>query len=80
MLDLAEHLRWLAQEHRERHIDRAIVEVRVVDDQAPIARGATDDGEGTALSPAQRLEVGHLLGLDGEHVPLLRLVAPDLEG
>ena len=36
-------------------------------------------GEGAALAPAQRLERVEPVGGDGQHVALLRLVAPDLE-
>ena len=46
----------------------------------PLARWrAPTHGEGAALALAERLEARRAAGVDGQHVALLRLVAPDLE-
>ena len=50
----------------------------VGDEQAPVVGRLADDGEGAALAFAQRAEFGQPRRRDGQHVALLRLVAPDL--
>ena len=76
--DVARHLRRLAEDHVERHVDRAVAEVRIVDDEPPLRVRGADDRERTALALADRAKPARGSGRDREHVALLRLVAPDL--
>ena len=56
------------------------IEVRVGDDQVPVVGGLAHHREGAALAPAERLELGQAIRCDAQHVALLGLVAPELEG
>ena len=79
-LDVARHLRRLAEQHVERHVDRRVAERAVVDDAAGRRRWRVPTHrERAALALAQRARTrASALGRDREHVALLRLVAPDL--
>ena len=76
--DVAQHLRRLAQQHGEVHVHRHVAVDRILDGETPVFGCASEHRERAALSIAQGLERGERFGTDGEHVALLRLVAPDL--
>ena len=78
MTHVACHPGRLAEDHVERYVDRAVAKVLVGDDEAAFGVGRADDGERTALALAQGFEHRQRRRRDGEHVALLRLVAPDL--
>ncbi len=78
MLDVAQHLRRLAEQHVHRQVDRGVVEMGVAHDQALLGGGGADHREGRTLTLTDALEQLQLLGRDGEHVTFLRFVAPDL--
>ncbi len=79
-LHVAYHLRWLAEQHRERHVDGLVAEVSVTDHQLAVGRGGAEHGERAALASTDLGELLDLVGRDAEDVALLRFVAPDLEG
>ncbi len=76
---VAQHARRLAQQHVHRQVHRLVAQEGIGDAQHPVAGGLADHGIGTALAPAEGLEDGQPVRRDGEHIALLRLVAPDLE-
>ncbi len=78
VLHLAGHLRRLAEQQRERHVDGPVVEMPVMQAQHLFFGGLADDGIGTALALAQGLELLQPPGVDRQYIALLRLVAPDL--
>ena len=75
----AVHARRFAEEHVEREVDGAVLEIRVFEDELFFRGGLADDGEGAALAGAEAGEQGEVGGGDGEDVAFLGLVAPDLE-
>ena len=74
----AVHARRFAEEHVERKIDGRVVEMRVGEDEFFLLGGGADDGEGAALAFAEGFEGLNVRRRNGEHVALLRFVAPDL--
>ena len=78
-LRLAPHSRRLAEERRDRHVDRVVAKARVVHHKLPIAGRAADHRGRAAFAPAQGEKLFQTFGRDREHVTFLRLVAPDLE-
>ena len=77
--DVALRARRFAEQHFEIHVDRTIGEQGIVHDQALTRGGVADDGMRTTFAPTEGLEHRELLRIDGEHVALLRFVAPDLQ-
>ena len=77
--DVAVHARRLAEQHAEIHVDRCVLEFRVLDDEALLFRRVTDDGERAALAGAQRLERREAIGMHRQDVAFLGFVAPDLQ-
>ncbi len=78
MLDVPHHPRRFAEQHLDVHVDRVVVEVGILEHQASVARRHADERDRTPLARAQFLEKGPGGRLQREHVPLLRLAAPDL--
>ena len=76
--DVALHAGRLAEEDFDVHVDRAVAEVRVLEDEALVAAGDADEGDGAAFALADGFEKRAVLLADGEHVALLCLAAPDL--
>ena len=77
-LDVAHHARGLAEEHLDVHVDGRIVEMLVLEDEAAVAGGLADECNGAALARAELLEEYAGVALQGKHIALLRLAAPDL--
>ena len=77
MRDLAGHFGRLAEQRFQFHIDRRVVECRILDTQSLLHRGAADHGEGTALPLADFAKAIDRIGCNRQHIALLRLVAPD---
>ena len=75
----AGHPGWLAQNQRQRYVDGTVSEVGVGEHQAVVVAGMSHDRVGAALPAAEPFEHRGLRGIDGQHVALLRLVAPQLE-
>ena len=75
---VAAQFRCLAEQHFHRHVHRLVAEVVVLDRELPVAGGDAEHGERTALAFAQGAEFFQALRCDGQHVALLRFVAPDL--
>jgi len=73
------HARRLAEQHVERHVDRRVVEMRVVDDEFCRSVASPTTANGQRSRSQRRSNTAQALGGDGQHVALLRLVAPDLE-
>ncbi len=78
MRDVACHLRRLAEQHVEIHVDGPVAEMRIGDDELPLRRRPADDRARATLARADRLEAVEVGGANRQHVALLRLVAPDL--
>ncbi len=76
--DVATHLRSLAQQRIERHVDGMVVELAIVHGEAAIVGQRADHGERRALASRDGLEPLEAVLRDDEHVALLRLVAPEL--
>ena len=76
--DVAHHARRLAEQDLDVHVDRAVVEVFVLEDETPVARRLADERHGAALAGAQLLEPRARVTLQRKHVALLGLAAPDL--
>ena len=69
------HPRRLAEQHRQRHVDRRDRPRAASSTHQPaVAGGVADDGERAALARAQRLELGEALGRDARarSAPALR--------
>ena len=77
-LDVAQHLRRLAEQHVHRHVDRRSLAGPSSSDQPALLGRDADDRVRAALARAHRLEQRQAVGRDGQHVALLALVAPDL--
>ncbi len=75
----AVHARRLAEQDVQRHVHGVVAEVAVGHGQLALLGGLADHGEGTTLAFADGLEGLEVLGVHGEHVALLGLVAPDLQ-
>ena len=80
MLDVARHLRRLAQDDLERNIDRLVAEMAIVDDQTPLPIRPPDHCKRATLTLADSPESIEIRGQDREHVTFLRLIAPYLAG
>ncbi len=76
--DVTRHLGRLAEDHVERHVHGIVRKVRIAHDQLSLRIRRADDGVRAALARADGCERGLRLRRDGQHVALLRLVAPDL--
>ena len=76
---VAQHLRRLAENDIERHVDGRVLELRIRDLEPAVVGRLADDRVRAALALAQRRETLELIRRDDEHVALLRFVAPDLE-
>ena len=80
MLDITRHARRLAEQRLHRHINGMVVEQTIADDQLFFTGGRTDHGERTALALTQSREAFQILWRDGQHITLLRFVAPEFGG
>ena len=74
---LALHARRFAEQRRHIHIDRRIAKMPVGNDQTAVGARRTDDGKRAALARADGAKFGQPRGRNGQHVALLRFVAPD---
>ena len=72
----AMHLRWLAEQHVHRHVDRLRPEVRIFDRELTVRRRFAEHRVRAAFALAQRAELIDPLRRDCEHIALLRFVAP----
>jgi hypothetical protein len=77
---VAQHLRRLAQQDFQRHVDRARAILPVFEDQHATVVDLAYHRERAPLAPRDGREVLELRRIDHEHVTLLRLVAPQLHG
>ena len=75
-----EYLRGLAEEDSHFHVDRVVLEVGVFEHELVVVGRFADDGDGAALTFAERFEGFDAVGHDGHDVALLGFVAPDLHG
>ncbi len=78
-LDAAVHARRLAEQNRERHIDRLVVEVAVVEQQQLLFSRFTNHGEGATLTLADGFETLEIGVRHGHHVAFLGFVGPDFQ-
>ena len=76
--DVARHLRRLAEQHFQIHVDGVVAEVAVAHHQPTVGGRLAQHGEGAALALAQGAELVEPVGRNRQHVALLRFVAPDL--
>ena len=74
---VAMHARRLAQQRRDIHVNRLVVERGVLQHEPPVPRGDADEGDRAAFPLAEFLKGFAGVGLEREHVALLRLAAPD---
>ena len=77
-LDVALHLRRLAEQNLHRHVDGPLAVGAVRQDEHPVVTGHSDDGEGAPLALTQLGEEGQRLRGQGHDIALLTLVAPRL--
>ncbi len=75
----APHLRRLAEQCLDRHVHRLIVELPVAHDQLTIVGDLADHGVRATFALRDRAEALQTARRQGEHVALLRLIAPDLK-
>jgi hypothetical protein len=76
--DLARHFRRLAEQNLHRHRDGLVAELAIADAKHALGSELAEHGIWTTLARANRGERIEPAGLDAQHVPLLRLVAPQL--
>jgi hypothetical protein len=67
----------LAQQHFHRHIDRLVAEVIILHRQMAVIGGHAKHRKRAALALAHAAEFRQAFRCNGQHVTLLRLVAPD---
>ena len=79
-LDVALHLRRLAEQDLHRHVDRPLAAGSVFEHEHPVVTGHPDDGERAPLTFTQPREEFQSLGSQRDDVALLALVAPGLLG
>ena len=75
----AVHTRRFAEEHVEREVDGAVLEMGVFEDELFFLSGLADNGEGAAFAFAEGAEGREVSDRDGHDVAFLGLVAPDFE-
>ena len=68
-----------AQQYVQRQIHGAVVEQFVAHLQTAVVRGGADHGKRAAFALADGAEFFQIFGQDGQHITLLRFVAPDLQ-
>src|SRR5690606_14528492 len=78
-LRLAMHTGRLTKQHAHGQIDGHVIEMGVLQLNDVFLRRLPYHRERAALARTQRPEQRQVLGADGQHVALLRLVAPDLQ-
>src|SRR5471032_220264 len=71
------HARGFAQQHFQRHVDRAVAEVAVGDRQLRLGSGFADHGKRATLTLADGLEAREVFRADGQYVAFLGFVTPD---
>ncbi len=77
--NVAGHFRRLAEQHVQRHVDRLVVEVAVVQRQVLFFGRFADHRIRCALAAADLVELRHLRRGNRHHVTLLRFVAPHFQ-
>ena len=75
--DMAVHFGRLAQQHIEGHVHRVLAG-GLVQAQMRVVGGHADHGEWAAFARAQGAESIERCGRNGQHIPLLAFVAPNL--
>ena len=79
-LNVAFHFRRVTEQHFHWHIDRAIAEIPVGDDEIALACKSTDDGDRTAFAFAKGSKILYAVLRDNQHIAFLGLIAPDVHG
>jgi hypothetical protein len=77
-MHVAQHLRRLAEQQRQRHVDRQVLEVAVAHHQLLFSVASPTPRRDSARVRTMRLELFDTVGVHRQHVAFLRLVAPDL--